>query len=269
MCGGQRGLLVIADLFVKLVVLLLGDVFFGARPQRCSLVDGFPRTGKNHFAGLIVFAVFPLFFRHLNRQRNMVRVLVDHALELPGVQVVLRVRFEVQRDAGAALKTLDLGDLKLARAFAGPAYTLRCGQARTAAFHSDAVCDDKTRIKPHAKLANQLRIVFLIARQLVHEVARAAFGDGAEVVNGFLLRQTDAVVGDRERFGGLVETDTHLELRVGLIEASVVERLKTQLVASIRCVGDQLAQKNLRVGVERVRDQLEELGDFGLEREGL
>ena len=194
----------------------------------------------------------------------MVRVLVDHALELPGVEVILGVVFEVQRNAGATFGALNFTDLKLARAFAGPAHTLRCGQASTAAFHRDAVSDDKAGVKTHAKLANQLRVIFLIARQLVHEVARAAFGDGAEVVNGFLLRQTNAVIGNRQRFGGLVKTDTHLQFGIGFVQAGVVKLLKAQLVASIRCVGDQFAQKNFGVGVQRVRDQLQELGHFGL-----
>ena len=161
--GGQRCFAVVADLFVKLVVLVLRDVFFGTRPQRRSLVHGFPFAGRDHFARLVVFAFFPLFLRHQNRQRNMVGILVDDAFELVGIQIVLRLVFQVQRDAGAALGALKIGHLKLAGAFARPAHALRCGQARAAAFHRDTVSHDKARIKPDTELANQLGVVFLVA----------------------------------------------------------------------------------------------------------
>ena len=80
-CRGQRRLLVVANLLIKLVVLLRRDVFFSARPQGCCLVDRFPLAGFHHAAGLTAtvrvsrgneFAVLPLFFFHQNGQRDVV-----------------------------------------------------------------------------------------------------------------------------------------------------------------------------------------------------
>ena len=175
----------------------------------------------------------------------------------------------MQDHAGAAFGALDVAHVKLARAVTHPAHALRGGQTGAAAFDGNLVGDDKAGVKTHAELADQLRVIFLVARELGHEVAGAAFGNRAEVVDGFLLRQADAVVGNRQGFGGGVKAHAHFQFSVAFINARVVQRLEAQLVASVRSVGDQLAQENFRVGVQRVRDELEQLGDFGLKRMGL
>ena len=48
------------------------------------------------------------------------------------------------------------------------------------------------------------------------ELARARLGDGADVVDDFLARHADAVVGDGDRAGSLVVADANLQLRVVL-----------------------------------------------------
>ena len=118
----QWGFEVVADVFVKLGVLLVGHVFFGTCPQGVGLVDGIPFVGDDHFAGLIFLPLFPLFFAHANRQRNVIGVFVDDRFELPGAQVFLGVITQVQDDVGA---TVFLGDgfhLKVAGAGAAPAH---------------------------------------------------------------------------------------------------------------------------------------------------
>ena len=59
-------------------------------------------------------------------------------------------------------------------------------------------------------------------------------------------------------------------LRSGVVleQRGVGERLEAQLVAGVRGVGDQLAQEDLLVAVQRVDHQVEELLDLGLEAEG-
>jgi len=77
----QRIRMVVADLFVKVLVLLRRDVFFGARPQGAGLVHGFPFAGHHHAAargslGRVVLvdglALFPFFLFHQNRQADVV-----------------------------------------------------------------------------------------------------------------------------------------------------------------------------------------------------
>jgi hypothetical protein len=93
----------------------------------------------------------------------------------------------------------------------------------------------------------------------------AALGDGAQVVDGLLLRQADAVVGDGQRARVLVEAHAHFEVGRVFVQGAVVQRLEAQLVAGVGGVGDQLAQEDLLVGVQRVGDEVQQLGDFGLE----
>ena len=44
------------------------------------------------------------------------------------------------------------------------------------------------------------------------------------------------------------------------------DRLIAQLVAGIRGVGDQLAQEDVGLGIDRVHHQVQQLGNLGLER---
>ena len=83
------------------------------------------------------------------------------------------------------------------------------------------------------------------------------------------LVHADAGVGDGEGLLLFVE----LEVDARRIDAVADERLVlvvdegevTQLVERVGGVGDELAEKDLRVGVERMDDELEELAYFSLE----
>ena len=59
------------------------------------------------------------------------------------------------------------------------------------------------------------------------------------------------------------------ELEVVLEQRLVVQRLEPQLVAGVRRVGDQFAQEDLAIRVQRMDHELQELPDFGLEAQGL
>ena len=209
----QWGFKVVADVFVELGVLLRRDVFLGTRPQRIGLVDGFPLVDDDHLAGLVVFAFFPLFFAHTNGQRDVIRVFVDDGFELPVAEVFLSIVAQMQDDVRAAIRLGDGFNLELARARAAPAHTFFGLEARAARFHGDAVGHDVARIKAHAELADQGALVFgvgfLVAAQFAHELARAAFGDGAQVVNRLLLAHANAVVRNGECFGCFVKTHAH------------------------------------------------------------
>ena len=77
------------------------------------------------------------------------------------------------------------------------------------------------------------------------------------------------VVGDGDGLGLGVEGHAHFEIRRVLEQLRVVQRLEAQLVAGVGCVGDQLPQENFFVGLQGVRHQVQQLGDFGLEIHGL
>ena len=190
-------------------------------------------------------------------------------VELPGVQVFTGVFPQVQRDAGAALGAFDGFHFEVACAAADPAHAFICRRACATRLHGDLVGHDEAGVKAHAELPDQLGVGLLVAAELAHKVLGAALGDGAEVVDGFLRAHADAVVGDRQRLRVLVEGELHLQLGVALIQAAVVDGLEAQLVAGVRRVGDQLAQEDFLVRIQRMGHQVQQLGDFGLEGKGL
>jgi len=268
---GERCLVVVADALVERFVLLGRDVFLGAAPQGVGLVDRFPFAGLDHVAGLVVLAFLPFLFFHEDGQRDVVGILADDLLELPGVEVFVGVVAQVQRDAGAALRARDVGHLEVARAGARPAHALLGRQARAARFDRDPVGHDEARIEAHAELADELAefrsLGLLLSAELAHEVLGTTLGDGAEVVDGFLARQADALVGDGDGARGLVESEAHIQVGLVFVQLGMIDGLEAQLVAGVRSVRDQLAQEDFLVGIQRMRDEVQKLRDFSLERE--
>ena len=79
-----------------------------------------------------------------------------------------------------------------------------------------------------------------------------------------VVRHADAVVADGDRARVLVVGDADLELGIVFVELGMVERLEAQLVGGVGRVRDELAQKDLRIAVQRMDHQLQELLDLGL-----
>ena len=221
---GQGCFKVVADLFVEIVVLLLADVFFSPRPNGVGFVDGFPVASFHHGAGLAStvfiawvdqFAIFPFFLFHQDGKADVVRVFADNPFDFPSVGIVLCVFTQVQGDAGAALFARNRLDFKRAAsgsAIADPTHALCHGQAGAAGLHGDFVGHDKARIKPHTKLTNELGVGFLVTAEFGDKVFGSALSDGAQVVDGFLLRKPNAVVGDSQGFGVFVKSHFDFEL---------------------------------------------------------
>jgi len=80
------------------------------------------------------------------------------------------------------------------------------------------------------------------------------------------VRHPDAGVLDGEGPLLLVGDDADLQRDVAGEERRVGEGAETQLVESVGRVGDELAEEDLLVAIERVDDEVENLRDFGLER---
>ena len=68
------------------------------------------------------------------------------------------------------------------------------GSAGTARQYLDALRDDESRIEAHAELADELRVLLLVARELLEELRGARAGDGAEVRDGLVPAHADAVI---------------------------------------------------------------------------
>ncbi len=103
-------------------------------------------------------------------------------------------------------------DLEVARALAAPAHAVAGVEPGAARFDRDAVGDDEARVEADAELADQVGVLLLVAFELGHELARAALGDGAQVLHGLLGAHADAVVADGDGLGLVVEPDAHLQV---------------------------------------------------------
>ncbi|MNI94270.1 hypothetical protein D3C73_1523450 [compost metagenome] len=68
--------------------------------------------------------------------------------------------------------------------------------------------------------------------------------------------------------GGRIEADAHAQLAVAFQQLRLGQGFEAQLVGGVGGIGDQLAEEDLLVGVQRVDHQLQQLLDFGLEAKG-
>ena len=75
-----------------------------------------------------------------------------------------------------------------------PADAMFGRQAGTTRDERHLVRDDECRIKTDAELADQVRILGLIAGQRTEEFASTGFGDGADMVDDLLPGHADSVI---------------------------------------------------------------------------
>jgi len=91
---------------------------------------------------------------------------------------------------------------------------------------------------------------------------------GADIVDNLLPVHADAVIGDGDGAGVLVEADPDFQIGVVLIKRAVGQGFETQLVAGVGSVGDQFAEKDFLVGIQGMGNQAQQLLHFGLKTKG-
>ena len=258
---GQRVFKIMCNVLVELLVLRLGNFRLGTRPEGRGLVDRFQFVGFN----LFLFLLVPLFLVHADRQGDVVGIGTHRLTQLPAGEEIVLAFAQMQDDIGAASGLFDLLDGKIALPGRFPSDCLIRRETGTAGNYRHLVGNDEGGIEANTELANEVRILGLIAGQRGEEFAGTGFGNGTQMLDRLITRESDAVIGHRDRARGLVEGKANGELRIIAIQGRIVQRFKTQLVAGVRGVGDQLAQKNFLVAVQRVNHQVEQFLDFRLE----
>ena len=147
----------------------------------------------------------------------------------------------------------------------------RGGQARAAGDERHPVGDDERRVEADAELADELRVLRRGRRSACAKNSRVP--DLAMVPMLAITSSRDMPMPlsrDRDRARRPCRTRCGSRARGrSRSERGSVERLEAQLVGGVRGVGDELAQEDLRVAVQRVDHQLQELLHLGLESEGL
>ena len=267
----QRVLPVVEFVFVELVVVLVLDLALGAFPdghhavQRFQLGVGLPLrlvivTGVLRFRFLAGFFavhrdgvvdVVAVFFHQIRKL-----VIVQILAELILVGVVLHHH----DDVGSHLVLVGLREGVAFHACAFPLPGLLL--ALSARNDGDLLRHHERGIEAHAELADNVNVVALV---LGLEIQRAGLGDGAQILFQLVLGHADAVV--RHGKGAAVLVHRQMDLQILLVDADggVGQALEIPLVAGVGGVGDQLAQKDLPVGVNGIDHQVQQLFALGLE----
>ena len=265
----QRFFEVVTNVLVKGLVFVVGDLVFRPGPECARLIDGFLFVTFD----LLALFLIPFFLLHQNRLHDVIGVLADQALELPAREQVILIRTQMQHDICAARSLFGLlnrvGTRGIAAHAACPTHPFRGRCTRTAGEHGDRIRDDEGRIKADPELTDQIGVVLLIAGQFAEELAGTRFGDRAKMGDHLITAHADPVIRHRQGPGLLVECDANLEIAVPFEQIGVIQRFEAQLVARIGRIGDQFAQEDLAIGVQRVNHQVQQLLDFCLKIKGL
>ncbi len=260
-----------ADLLVELGVLGLGDLAARPGPERLHRVERLDGgLGCGVLVGPALLDALDALGGHPDRPADEVRVLLDDLADLPPGQVVghavLAVhRLEVQRDRGAHRQAVDGLEFVGALAVGLPPGT-GVGAGPPGA-QGDLVGDHERRVEADAELADQaLRgggVLGLL--DLLQQTGGPGLGDGADQVDQLVPAHADPVVTDGQRAGVAVDLQGDVQVRGVGPDGGAGQRLQPQLVQRVGGVGDQLAQEDVLVRVDRVDHQPEQLPGLGLE----
>ena len=137
--------------------------------------------------------------------------------------------------------------------------------AKGAAYHADLGGHHERGVEAHAKLADDVDVGALGLGVVGLEGFRAGVCDGAQVGVELLSCHADAVVANADGARVLVKGNLHAQLRAVYLHVCISEALEDEFVHGVGGVGDELAQENLAVGVDRVDHEVEELLALSLE----
>ena len=255
---GQGVVEIVAQGLVEVLIVLVLELALRARPQGRGRIDGFP-----FLAGLAIVEL-----GHADRKPDVVGVARDQAAQLPGLEELLFVFLQVQRHGSAALRHVDRFEGVLALPVALPAHALACRRTGAAAGHGDAVGYDEGRVKAHSKLPDQATVGLFVCSEGFEVASRARTRNGAEVGDQLVTVHADAVVMHAERARRGVEGYVDAQFRIVGHPVRMGQCLEAQLVAGVGGVRNQFAKEDFLVRVERMGDQVQDLGDFGFELSG-
>ena len=252
---GQSGLVELAGKApIKFGVFLGRHLGFGVGPDRRAVADA---------------ALFGAeFLDEVDRHRDRAGMVADDALERPGLEEFLRGVDEVKRHAGPALRRVferERRDGERAFAVRRPAPRLLSPGAARVDGHF--VRDHERRIEADAELAYEGGgfLARVLGRELVEEGLGAGAGDGAKPLGQVFAGHADAVVREGQGLGVGIDRDLDRERSAILDQFGPGDQFVAQLLAGVGGVGDELADENLAVGIDRMDHEIQQARNVGLE----
>ena len=115
------------------------------------------------------------------------------------------------------------------------------------------------RVEADAELTDDVGGIRACEVVLVLELLAARMSDGAQILLELVGIHADARIGHSDRAGVLVEADCDFEIALRQLHLAVGQAAEIQLVNGIGCIGDEFAQKDLAIRVDRVDHQIEKL----------
>ena len=199
----------------------------------------------------------------------MVGIFADDRLELPVGQELVLAFAQVQDTSVPRVGLSTVSSVNSPSPSDSQRTPVLGGEAGAAGGQRHLVGDDEGGIEADAELADQLRVLLLVAGELREELARAGFGDGADVLDDLLSRVMPMPLSEMVMVRASLSKATRIfSSAVVLEQRRVGQRLEAQLVGGVGRVGNQFAQENLLVGIQRMDHQLQQLLDFGLKAQG-
>ena len=190
-----------------------------------------------------------------DRKADMVGVGLNDLPQTMRLEELALVGGEMERHGRPPIGTLGGGDGKAALAVRRPQPGR--GFARPSGQHVNPVRDHESGIEADAELTDQRQVLLCIAGKLSEKGLGSGAGDGAQRIDQLLPVHADAVVFDRQAAPVLVDDEANSELGVTLGQMRVHDRLVAKAVTGVRSVRNQLAEKNLLMGVEGVGNDVE------------
>ncbi len=236
---------VVTEVLVESLVVLVLQLGLGAGPESAGLVQ----------------RLFLAVVDQHDGQAEVVGILLHQVAQAFRLQELLVFRAQVQDHLGAAVGFVVRLNLVGAFAVRIPAHAF--GVAAPGQ-HADFLGDDKGGIEADAELADQLRVLGLVAAQGLEEFFGAGASDGAEVFDHLVAAHADAVVLDGQGAAGGVRDQLDAQ-GIAAQQFRPGQGLEAQLLAGIGGVGDQLAQEDFLVRVQRMDHQAQHLAGFCLE----
>jgi hypothetical protein len=101
--------------------------------------------------------------------------------------------------------------------------------------------------------------------EMFNQGACAGVRNRSQIFDQFLTGHADAGVADRDRFGILIDADPNFKVGIWITHLLIGHHLELNTVEGVGGVRDQFAQKDFTIGVERMRQNIEQLTHFGAE----
>ena len=265
---GAQGLIVVEELVpVEGLVLFFRDVLLVPLPDGHHGVQGL-HLGVGLVLGRFIFLTLGVLVLrllhgtglgdlHPDGVADIVGILADQAADLVffqilGVFFVLGIGFQGHDDVRAGGVLFRFLDGIAVRAVGDPLPCLVL--AVLPGNDGDGGSHHECRIEANTELTDDIDVLVLLHGLL--EAQRAGLGDGAEILDHFVFRHADAVIGNGQGAvfgvagdgdGEFIPVDAHL---------IVGQRRVGQLIDGVGGVGDDLPKENLLVGINGVNHQV-------------